>query len=180
MNQDKLFELQVGLTEGHASFTVENDKAYMNGVISQKTIQRVKDLIENHPNVKTIVMENVGGSIDDESNLIASRLVREAGLNTEVSEGGLIASGGVDFFCAGVKRRAHKNATIGVHSWSGDGVDNAIELPKDHPEHQKYLDYYQEMGVPESFYWFTLKAAPADDIYNLTESERVEYLIVTE
>jgi len=175
LNMNSLFEIYIDMTEGLATFEVKGDEAHMNGVISRKTIGRVKDLIKDHPEVKTIVMVNVPGSIDDVSNLEASRLIRKAGLNTHVPKGGMIASGGVDFFCAGVKRTAHPESTIGVHSWAGDGVSNANSLPKDHPEHQKYLDYYEEMNIPTSFYWFTIAAAPAESMYDMTEAERNEY-----
>ncbi|WDV46347.1 hypothetical protein PV797_01305 [Clostridiaceae bacterium M8S5] len=174
-NIDNLYEVYYDMTEGLADFNVKGDKAIMKGLISKRTIKRVKDLIKEHPEVKTIVMEDVPGSIDDVSNLKASRLIRGAGLNTKVPEGGFIASGGVDFFCAGVKRTANENSEIGVHSWASEEVKNANELPKDHPEHQKYLDYYKEMGIDSDFYWFTIKSAPADSMHNMTQEERIKY-----
>lgn len=179
-NIGKLTEVYIDKTEGTAKFTVEGKKAYMNGVISGSTISRVEALIKDHPEVKTIVMVNVPGSIDDESNLIASRLIRKAGLNTKVPENGMIASGGVDFFCAGVERTAHKSAEMGVHSWAGEGVNDATKLPKDHEEHKKYIEYYKEMGIPEDFYWFTIQVAPAESIHNMTQEERVQYKLIKE
>lgn len=178
LNANTLFEVYIDITEGLAKFEVQGNEAHMNGVISKRTIQRVKDLIEDHPEVTTIVMVNVPGSIDDVSNLEASRLIRQAGLNTHVPQGGLIASGGVDFFCAGVKRTAHTDSTIGVHSWAGDGVTNANNLPKDHPEHKKYIAYYEEMNIPTSFYWFTIAAAPAESMYDMTQEERIQYQLL--
>lgn len=166
------------LSEEHAGFTVEGENAYMKGVISGRTIGRVKALIKDHPEVTTIVMTEVPGSVDDEANLVASRLVRAAGLNTEVPEGGFIASGGVDFFCAGVTRTAHENSTIGVHSWAAPGMNNANELPKDHEEHERYLSYYKEMDIPEDFYWFTIAAAPAEGMHNMTQEERITYKVI--
>lgn len=170
----------MSMSEEKVSFKVVEDKAIMTGVIDRSAIKAVEDLIANHPEVKTIVMKNVPGSMDDESNLIASRLVRKAGLNTFVPADGMIASGGTDFFCAGVKRTIEDGAEIGVHSWAGDGVSNANKLPKDHPEHQKYIDYYNEMEIPEAFYWFTIKAAPAESIHNMSRTELVEYKLVAE
>lgn len=174
---------EMGITrEEMSSFTIDGDKAYMNGDISSDTVRQVKKLIETYPDVKTIVMEYVGGSVDDESNLIASRLVREAGLNTYVAKNGFIASGGTDFFCAGVERTVEEGAQIGVHSWAGDDVSNAAELPKDDPSHQKYIDYYKEMAMPdpEGFYFFTINAAVADDMYYMTTEELKTYGLVTE
>lgn len=165
-----------------SSFVIDNDKAYMNGIISKDTIRQVKELISNYPQVKTIVMQNVDGSIDDESNLIASRLVREAGLNTYVPADGSIASGGTDFFCAGVKRNIEDGAEIGVHSWGGDDIQNATSLPKDHEAHKPYIKYYEEMELPdpEGFYFFTIYAADAENIYNMTRDELIKYGLISE
>jgi len=170
----------MGMFEEKVSFEVVGDQAIMTGTIDSSTINSVESLIKNHPEVKTIVMKNVPGSMDDESNLIASRLVRKAGLNTHVPADGMIASGGTDFFCAGVVRTIEVGAEIGVHSWAGDGVTNANTLSKDHPEHQKYLDYYNEMNIPQDFYWFTIQAAPAESIHNMTRAELVKYALVSE
>ena len=173
----------MGITrEEMSSFTIDGDKAYMNGDISKDTIRQIKKLIKDYPNVKTIVMQYVGGSVDDVSNLKASRLVREAGLNTHVPKDGLIASGGTDFFCAGVNRTTEEGAQIGVHSWAGDDITNAAELPREDPSHQKYIDYYKEMEMPdpEGFYFFTINAAVADDMHFMTVEELQTYGLVTE
>jgi len=179
-NVNTIYTMVMLQGEETTSFAVEGDKAVMTGVISKQTIAKVEKLIKEHPEVKTIVMQNVPGSIDDESNLVACRLVRAHGFNTHVPSDGMIASGGTDFFTAGVKRTVEEGAEIGVHSWAGDGVEDASKLPNDHEEHQKYLDYYKEMKIPQDFYWFTIKAAPASRIYNMTAKELIEYQLVTE
>lgn len=168
--------------EEMSTFRIDNEKAYMNGTISSDTVRQVKKLISDYPNVKTIIMENIDGSIDDESNLIASRLVREAKYDTIVPENGHIASGGTDFFCAGIKRTAFETSKIGVHSWAGDGVENAALLPKDDPSHKPYIDYYREMSMPdpEGFYFFTVNAAKADGMHYMSIDELKKYGLVTE
>lgn len=174
---------EFGITrEELSAFTIEGDIASMNGDISADTIRQVKKLIKDYPEVKTIKMIYVGGSIDDESNLIASKLVREAGLNTYVAKDGHIASGGTDFFCAGVKRKAEEGAKIGVHSWAGGDITNAALLPKDDENHKKYIDYYKEMSMPdpEGFYFFTINAAVANDMYYMSMDELVKFGLVTE
>lgn len=165
-----------------SNFSIKGDVAVMNGLISSDTIRQVEKLIKDYPDVKTIEMVNVEGSIDDESNLIASRLVRKAGLNTDIKKSGLIASGGTDFFCAGVKRTAEKGAKIGVHSWSDGEIMDASKLSKDNKEHKKYIDYYREMKMPdpEGFYFFTIKAADASNIHYMSMDELEKYGLVTE
>ena len=117
--------------------------------------------------------------MNDERNLIASRMIREASLSTHVPANGEIASGGVDFFCAGVNRTAESGARFGVHSWSAGGGQEGGERPVDNPEHDLYLDFYEEMGIPDAVYWFTLETAPSDGIHWMSESELSEYELLT-
>ena len=93
------------------------------------TPAKVFEPILEHPNVKTMEMIRVPGSIDDVSNLRASLYVRRWGLNTKINQRSIIASGGIDFFLAGKTRTVAKGAKIGVHSW-GSGGKPATELPK--------------------------------------------------
>jgi len=160
-------------------FIVDSNQATMFGAIDGTISCRLNKLFAEHPQLDTIVMQYVPGSINDVANLIGARLVREHNINTFVPADGMIASGGTDFFLAGVERSAVIGAEIGVHSWAGGDVTRPIDLPRDHGDHQKYLDYYQEMGIPESFYWFTLEAAPAESMYNMTPDEWESYGIVT-
>ena len=162
-----------------AAYTVEGNQAIMIGVIDGTTPEQLQQLIDDYPEVTTIVMQQVDGSADDEANVIAARLLREEGLNTHLPADGEIASGGVDFFLAGNKRTIESGAQLGVHSWAaGDGTTGA-DIPKDDPQHRLYLDYYAEMGIPAEFYWYTLTAAPAEDIHWMTEDEIERYGFVT-
>ena len=163
-----------------ASFKVEGTQAIMTGAIDGKTPKRVEELIEKHPNVRTIVMQDVEGSVDDEANLVAARLIRQNNFKTHVPSNGVIASGGVDFFLAGAERTIETGAKLGVHSWAtGDGQTGA-DVSKDDTQHQLYLKYYEEMDIPSEFYWFTLQAAAAEDIHWMTKDELVQYQMATE
>lgn len=155
-------------------FDIDGDTAFMVDEIGSDTPDAVRTLLSDYSDVTTISLVNVGGSSDDQANLEASRLVREAGLATHVPADGEIASGGVDFFLAGATRSFDDGARFGVHSWAGDDIEGA-DLPEDDPEHDLYLDYYAEMGVDADFYWFTLEAAPAADIHWMTSDELDTY-----
>ncbi|MEM8856751.1 MAG: alpha/beta hydrolase [Chloroflexota bacterium] len=162
-----------------ATFTVDGGQAIMEGVIDGTTPDRVDALINDHPDVITIVMQQVDGSADDEANIEAARMVRSHGFNTHVPADGEIASGGVDFFLSGVGRTVDAGAQLGVHSWAaGDGTTGA-DVPESDPQHKLYLDYYAEMGIPAEFYWFTLDAAPAESIHWMTPEEIEQYQFVT-
>ena len=157
-----------------AAFTVKGDVAYMTGTICTSTPAKVLELIFTHPEVKTIEMQIVPGSINDVANLRASFYVHKFGLNTRIKSNSMIASGGTDFFLAGHKREVEKGAIIGVHSWAG-GTISATDLPKDDEAHNKYLEYYRALGISEDFYWYTLEASPASSIHNMTEEEIKKY-----
>src|SRR5690606_14275214 len=98
---------------------------------------------------------------------------------THVPDGGMVASGGTDLLLAGTKRTVAPTARVGVHSWDGGSVEGRA-LPKDHADHEGYLAICRELGIPESYYWFTVGAAPADGMHWATREELVEHGIVTE
>jgi len=167
------------ILDAPVSFEIKGDKAIMRGTIGVSTPYRVMELVFFHPEVKTIVMTDVPGSVDDDSSLRASRMVRAHGLNTHVPSDGEVASGGTDFFQAGVQRTCGKGALFGVHSWSEFGAEGT-DYPRNSEEHKMYLDYCDEMGIPQSFYWYTLEVAPATDIHYMSEEELVKYGLLTE
>ncbi|WP_299727934.1 alpha/beta hydrolase [uncultured Endozoicomonas sp.] len=160
-------------------FEVSGTSVTMNGVITSDITGKLQTLLNKHPEITTIIMETVDGSVDDEANLEAARLVRAKGLNTIISGHGEVASGGTDFFLAGVNRTVERGAKVGVHSWAALGINDANSLPKDHPEHQNYLKYYQEMGIPDDFYWFTLASASSSDMHWMSPKEQKLYKIST-
>jgi hypothetical protein len=162
-----------------AAFEIRGRDAIMTGVIGPTTPGRVLELLVEHPEVERVVMEDVPGSMDDVSMLRAAKILRRGRLETHVPADGEVASGGTDFFQAGVLRTKGKGARFGVHSWSGGPDQEGAGLPKSDEEHVKYLDYYRAMGIPEAFYWYTLKAAPADGIHWMTEEELSRFDMLT-
>lgn len=158
---------------GSACFIVNQNKAEMYGVIGPGIVTKITELTTKYPAVKNIVLMNVPGSVDDDSNLRAARLVYDRGLNTELLANSDIASGGVDFFLAGNRRVIANGARLGVHSWGGDDGLIAAQLPRDHAEHKPYIEFYQhiKLAEPAEFYFFTLNAAPAESIHIMTPAE---------
>ena len=161
-------------------FRVVDRSLYMSGVINSKTPNQLREVLDTNPGLEEIVLLDVPGSVDDEANLIASRMVRDAGLNTRLRADSEIASGGTDFFTAGVERRAADGARVGVHSWGEPGGKEGRDYPRNHKYHRLYLDFYAAMNIPARFYWFTLEVASADDIYWMSRDELLEYQIVTQ
>ncbi|MEM7047872.1 MAG: hypothetical protein AAF442_09555 [Pseudomonadota bacterium] len=157
--------------------------AILNGVISDDTPGQLYEIAARYPSLNLLVLANVPGSVDDEANLYIARWVRKAGLSTFVPRGGEIASGGVDFYLAGVGRFAHPRARFGVHSW-GECLlfivcKEGREVARDAPQHQPYLSYYRDMGTPQDFYWFTLTVADLDEVHWMTRREIDHFDMVT-
>lgn len=163
-------------------FTVMDDNTIeMDGEINSSTLDNFNDLIESYPNINKINIKEVSGSGDDDVNLQVSLKVHQSNIATHLMDDGLIASGGVDFFLAGVTRTKGNNTQIGVHSWS-DGSNEATDFPQGDANHQPYIDYYQSVGFTqadaEAFYYFTINAAPATSIHWMTEEEIAQYKIL--
>ena len=171
----------IDTSETGAPLTLQVDgaRAIFRGFIDSTAPAKVQSLIDNNPEVKVIVLAYGPGSIDDDANLEAALLVNQAGLGTCVPENGLIDSGAVDFYLAGVVRRLADSAVVGVHSWGAYSFDGSVidgsDLPMNDPAHQSYLNFYQQIGVNADFYWFTLQAAPANGMYNMTAEDKVTY-----
>ena len=167
---------------GTSQLEIKGNEAYLSGDLGTITYWQIKELIKNHPEVKTIVMTNISGSVNDAVNMHTGRIVRENGFTTKVLSNSDIASGGVDLFCAGKKRIVEKGAKIGVHSWCCVNDLTAVEIPKDHPAHQYQLAYFTMALGPKiglDFYFYTLEASPFDSVHYMTDEEIKKWNIAT-
>ena len=155
-------------------FAIVDDRIIATGEIDDASLGRFEDLVEDHPDKRTLVLQNIGGSVDDDANVEFSRAVRRMGFTTVVPSDGLVASGGTDLFLAGAKRVIETGACIGVHSWAA-GDFTATDISRSSAEHDRYLDYYDDIGIDPDFYWFTIEAAPADGMHWMTADEVAKY-----
>ena len=161
------------------AFRAEGPLLFMSGEINRKTAEQFAAVIAANPQVTTIVQCEVPGSLDDDTMIALSYEVRSRGLNTYLTADSLIASGGVDFFLAGVERRMEQGARLGVHSWS-DGFRDAVDFPRDAPEHEANRAYIEAMLGADDFYWFTIEAAPAAGLHWMTPGEIAGFGLLTE
>lgn len=159
-------------------FTVAGDRLIAVGDIDGNTQARFEKVIRDNPNVSELALLYVGGSVDDEANLVFARSVRDLGLDTRVPANGLVASGGTDLFLAGVHRVLEPGACVGVHEWTSWAY-SATDLERSDPLHQEYLDYFTAIGTDPEFYWFTLDAAKADDMHWMTAKEAARFDMTT-
>lgn len=160
------------------SFKAEGEFLYISGEVFRNDLSKFKSVMSDNPGVKTLVLMDIPGSADDDTNLKIIALIRQMGLNTYLTKKSHVASGGTDLFLGGVNRIMERGARIGVHSWS-DGRNDGADFPDESSEHDMFLDLYQSIGISEDFYWFTLDAAPADDMHYMTEAEIAEFGLLT-
>lgn len=162
-------------------FEPQGEALIATGATDAGTLALFQQAMERHPNTRVLVLQNVDGSTDDVVNLQLADAVRRAGLATLIPADGMAASGGVDLFLAGVQRILEPGACVGVHGWSDStGTIEATQFPRDDPEHQMYLDYFDRVGAPHAFYWFTLDAAPAAEMHWMTAAEARRFGIATQ
>lgn len=179
-------ENRAGTENNHSELTefwVNGNVLYMNNLINSKTPDQLKRIFAENPDIDTLIMQQVDGSLDDTANLQAASWIAKKNLTFILEPDSEIASGGTDFFLAGKKRVIKKGAKVGVHSWA-DESSTARDFPRGHSFHQPYIDYYIAIGwtkeAAEKFYYFTINAASAEDIHWMTEVELREYNITTE
>lgn len=160
--------------------TIEVDGArlFFNGVITSRTPSRFEAAIAAHPDVATVVLMDMPGSLDAGADHRIGRLIRTEGLDTHLTAASEIYSGAVSVFLGGNRRTADKGAVIGVHSWA-DGFGEGSSYPRDAWEHEDNVAYVRAMLGSDAFYWFTLQAAPSDGIHVMTDREIARFGLLT-
>ncbi len=150
----------------------------VSGVISVSSLGLFAEVMEKNPQVERLVLLEMPGSVNDEIMIRLAYRVRELGLDTHLTAESRINSGSVDLFLSGVERTMEKGAQLGVHSWA-DGKRDARDYPRDSPEHEMNRAYIEAMLGSDDFFWFTIYAAPADEIHVMTAEEIARYGLLT-
>jgi hypothetical protein len=131
------------------------------------------------PQLRTIEMVECPGTSDDTANLRLGRMIRRAGLDTHVPDGGSVRSGAVELFLAGKRRHAEPGAQFAVHSWQDSDGFEPSDVADNDPVNLAYLAYYREMGLSDGqarqFYAMT-NAVPHDEALWLSVGEFARYV----
>ncbi len=161
-----------------AMFDVQGTRLFMAGEITSRTPATFARLLAENPQLTTVVMTDMPGSLDDEAVIRMGYQLRDAGLNTHLTGRSEIYSGAVDLYLAGKRRTMEPGAVIGVHSWA-DGFGEGADYPRDAREHRSNVAYTRDMLGSADFYWFTLQAAPSDGIHEMTRAEIARFGLLT-
>lgn len=157
------------------------DTVEMTGTVDSYTPELFAQMIKAFPAIKHIEMLDCDGSVDEAANLRLARMIRHAGISTNVPAHGSVRSGAVELFLAGVKRTAHPDAEFVVHSWMDENGRQAADYPASDPVHAEYLDYYAEMGVPlptaRAFYALT-NSVPFSEQLHLSRGDMARFQLI--
>ena len=159
-------------------FEVSGREVFLSGEININTRRQFDAIHAANPQVDTLVLVDIPGSLDEAGLLSIGYRVRALGLTTHLIARSEVYSGGVDLFLAGVRRRMDNGATLGVHSWS-NGTRDAASFPRSAPEHDRNRQYIADMLGDDAFYWFTIYAAPSDGVHIMTPREIRRYGLLT-
>lgn len=160
------------------AFEVEGDRLYMSGEIATSSPRRFFAVMADNPQVQTIVLMDMPGSVDEIAVHDMGYFIRENGLDTHLTPQSEIFSGAVDLFLSGNSRTMTCCATIGVHDWA-DAFGEGSDYPPDAPEHDANVAYFETMLGSDAFYWFTLQAAGSDEMHIMTEAELARFGMLT-
>ncbi|MEX3315086.1 alpha/beta hydrolase [Sulfitobacter sp. PS-8MA] len=157
---------------------VQGPYLLISGTITSPTPATFARHLAENPRIDTVVLGRIDGSIDAAATHRMGRRIRAMGLATELRANSVVDSGGVELFIAGTERRMAPGAVLRVHSWR-NGYREGSSYPRAAAAHQMTRRYVTEMLGSDAFYWFTLQAAPSDEIHEMTAAEMRRYGLLT-
>ncbi|OYW16257.1 MAG: hypothetical protein B7Z39_01910 [Novosphingobium sp. 12-64-8] len=104
-------------------------------------------MLRAYPGIRTLELVDCPGTVDDTANLRLGRMIRAAGIATDVPPGGSVRSGAVELFLAGARRSAAPDAEFAVHAWLDEDGRQPQDFAHDAPVNRAYIGYYREMGM---------------------------------
>ena len=157
---------------------LDSGRAALVDATDTTTPRQFAQMLIAFPGLRIIEMVECPGTSDDTANMRLGRMIRRAGLDTYVPEGGSVRSGAVELFLAGKRRHAESGAQFAVHSWQDSDGFEPRDVADNDPVNLAYLAYYREMGLSEgqatAFYAMT-NAVPHDEARWLSKDEFARY-----
>lgn len=158
---------------------IDAHTAALVGTTDSRSPAQLAAMLAAWPQIDRLDFVEAPGTLDDLANLKMGRLIRERGIATSVSAGGSVRSGAVELFLAGAERTIAPGAEFAVHGWLDYDGRGADDYPAGSPEHQRYLDYYTDMGMTRAeaarFYAMT-NSVPFEDALWLDGVEMARWM----
>ena len=165
-------------TLGAASFRVDGTAMILEGPLSGASVERFEMLVEQHPELQTLVLGNVPGTSDITALVQKGYRVRSLGFDTVVAPDAVVEGDAVLLFLAGNERVLGEGAALVVSDWSHGGVMGSA-LAADAPAHEERRRYVADMLGEDGFYWFSLEAVTGGAPHRLNRAEIAEYGLET-
>jgi len=145
---------------------IDHNHAELVGATNRASPADFLTMLTDYPAIGTLRLIEAPGTDDDRANMRVARMIRAAGIETHVPNGGSVRSGAVELFLAGATRRIDDGAEFAVHSWIDSHGRQPHDFAEDARPNRMYLDYYQEMGMSRddarAFYSMTNSVGFAD------------------
>ncbi|MEN7538345.1 alpha/beta hydrolase [Aurantiacibacter flavus] len=158
---------------------IDEHTAALVGTTDSRSPAQLAAMLAAWPQIERLDFVEAPGTVDDLANLKMGRLLRARGISTSVSSGGSVRSGAVELFLAGARRTIAPGAEFAVHGWLDYDGRGAEDYPPGSPEHQRYLDYYTDMGMTREeasrFYAMT-NSVPFEDALWLDGVEMARWM----
>jgi hypothetical protein len=147
--------------------TPDGTTLILRGELGEGSTAVVRNALDAAPDVKTLVLDSVGGRLQEASWI--ARIVRERGLDTMVE--GVCMSACTFIFLAGADRAATPNAQIGFHRASTRGLlqpENVADV---------MLDEYRAYGISQGFLE-RVAATPPESMWFPERKELIENMVI--
>ena len=170
--------VSVTLARPETRFVQQENRLFLLGTFDEQTRESVLWYLTKYPEIDTLVFTANGGSINDDAVLSLGREIRQRGLHTHLIKDGVLASGGLSLFLAGVTRSHEGTPRVGVHGWQHchgpeqkQTCRDAADIALSDPAHNLHRDYNRTMLGSDAFYGFAITAAPSSSIHWMTADE---------
>ena len=165
--------------DGRFRIEVEDQIAYAWGSTDTESFGDVARVLQANPQIETLILRDVPGTLDMRTNSLIARMIRERGIATRLEHDSFIASGGVHLFMGGVERTLECGAKIGVHSWKGSDGSTPRSLGFD-PAEGYMVEFHADMGVDTGFYQFSRDRSPHEALYYVSAEQAERFALSTE
>lgn len=148
-------DVVTGVRQG-LHFFVVNERLIARGSVIGRTPAAFADVLEQNPQVTTLVLQDMSGAHDSAAVLAMGYDARRRALSTVLQSDSVVHGAAVHLFLSGVQRSMIVGAEIGLGPLNADA---------------KTRKYLNDMLGSDGFYEFALRTAPSDGIHIMTEDE---------
>ncbi|QZT37506.1 hypothetical protein K5X82_01110 [Halosquirtibacter xylanolyticus] len=143
------------------------------GYIYYNSVSDFKCAIKKFPKAKTLILDTIPGSFDQNQSIILGNMIRVLNMNTVIPKDGIVYGCGINLFLAGNNRMVHDSCCIKIPALnSRERLTVTVEEQRNR-EQQEY--YYQKMGLKHNFIEYIEENQPLSQLI-ITAKELKNFL----